>query len=153
MPFPSNKALSEQRSKISFFYRLLPSSFLPEPAILQQIREHASLKYPREVCGVYFQKKNGSYASEAFRNRSSSDQAFYADPLDLLSLLEREERGELSIAAFYHSHPNQLPQLSQEDITWLMHDGRYLFPNIDIIIISVWPSSTSSFALYRPNNL
>lgn len=129
------------------------SPALPVPQlVLEKIAAHARKGYPDEVCGAWSQSLCGSFQVHPFTNQLRGNTArnrFFADPIEVLSLLEAERRGELSLLGFYHSHPNTSPQLSQEDIRQMMHRGLPLYPEQDILIAGIHAQGQITWALYQ----
>lgn len=113
---------------------------------------HAMQEYPREACGVYYRERGGAYRCHGIPNRAPASQAgrsFFLDPLALLDILERQDRGEISLLAFYHSHPDGEAKLSKKDLLGLVYEGKYLYPKVDVILLSLRPPTPPSFAVYR----
>jgi proteasome lid subunit RPN8/RPN11 len=97
-------------------------------AVFAEIRAHGEQTYPHECCGALL----GVESAEGWSIRASvragntrTDSAhnrYHISPHELLKI-ERTARAEdLSIAGFYHSHPDHPAQWSQTDLAeahWL----------------------------------
>jgi proteasome lid subunit RPN8/RPN11 len=136
---------------------LLPVLFrrcnqLPAPEILAQITEHTQMGYPAEVCGAWYQTPDGITQIKRLTNILSYPayyNGFYADPIELLDLLEAEDLKQIRLRGFYHSHPDTEPLLSDRDITSATHHNRPFFPNLAWLIVSIAPSMATQFALFQ----
>jgi proteasome lid subunit RPN8/RPN11 len=91
-------------------------------AVYAEIRAHGEQTYPHECCGALL----GVHSADGWAIRASvragntrTDSAhnrYQISPLELLKI-ERTARAEgLSIAGFYHSHPDHPAQWSQTDL-------------------------------------
>ena len=97
-------------------------------AIYQQIRTHGEETYPHECCGALLGKysPDGWHVQQAVpagNTRTDSAHNRYNIAPGELVKIEREARSQgLSIAGFYHSHPDHPAQWSQTDLAeahWL----------------------------------
>ena len=97
-------------------------------AVYEQIRRHGEQTYPHECCGALlgrFVAANREVVAAMQAGNMRTDSAhnrYRIAPLELVRI-EREARGQgLSIAGFYHSHPDRPAQWSQTDFAeahWL----------------------------------
>ena len=97
-------------------------------AVYDALRAHSEETYPHECCGVLL----GRIDSEGWRveaavragntRTDSAHNRYHIAPVELVKI-EREARGRgLSIAGFYHSHPDHLAKWSSIDLAeahWL----------------------------------
>jgi proteasome lid subunit RPN8/RPN11 len=97
-------------------------------AVYQAIRAHGEETYPHECCGALLGRSTGDgwwiEASVKAGNMrtDSAHNRYQIAPVELVKI-EREARNKgLSIAGFYHSHPDHPAQWSQTDFAeahWL----------------------------------
>lgn len=86
---------------------------LPD-AVLTAMRAHAAAGFPREVCGVVFERA-GQYDAFACRNtHPKAEHRFVVSPADLFSIGQRLHHGE-HLAVIYHSHVNTPATFSEMD--------------------------------------
>lgn len=92
------------------------------PEVYKQLRAHGEESYPRECCGVLLGELIGDdwTVRDAVKTRNlQTDSAHnrYQIPPEELIAIERAARArKLSIAGFYHSHPDQPAQWSETDL-------------------------------------
>jgi len=91
------------------------------PAVYAEIRTHGEDTYPHECCGALIgaQSTEGWAIHASVRagntRTDSAHNRYQISPIELLKI-EREARAKgLSIAGFYHSHPDHPAQWSQTD--------------------------------------
>jgi proteasome lid subunit RPN8/RPN11 len=97
------------------------SSLRLTPAVYEAIRAHGEETYPHECCGALVGRPTaqGWVVQAAVRagntRTDSAHNRYQIDPRELVKI-EREARGQgLSIAGFYHSHPDHPAQWSATD--------------------------------------
>ena len=133
-------------------YHRLSNSFLPPQPVLDSIAAHARECYPLEACGAWTRSLDGAWEVHCLSNTLPSSLAlthFQADPLEVLHLLEAEDRNDLKILGFYHSHPDAPATLSQEDIAQMTTGQRPHYPEQDFLIIQVEAEGRIAWGLYR----
>jgi proteasome lid subunit RPN8/RPN11 len=93
---------------------------IPAP-VFEAIRAHGEITYPHECCGVLLGQespdgwsiqasiKAGNTRIDSARNRYS------ISPAELIQIEREARRQELSIAGFYHSHPDHPAHWSPTD--------------------------------------
>lgn len=105
--------------------------------IMEKIRAHAQLEYPRECCGILFGKRMGerriAYRAVQTRNMVDERQSrthFYINPLEIVKAEALAEQENLEIVGFYHSHPDYEPEVSGEDLSHMI--AGYSYPIISV---------------------
>jgi proteasome lid subunit RPN8/RPN11 len=97
------------------------SSLRLTPAVYQAIRAHGEQTYPHECCGVLLGLSGTdgwtvSAAVEAGNTRTdSAHNRYHIDPRELVKIERAARAQDLSIAGFYHSHPDHPAQWSTTD--------------------------------------
>lgn len=104
------------------------SALLIGKAVYDAIRAHGEETYPHECCGALLGRLTpGGWSIEASikagnTRTDSAHNRYQISPAELVEI-ERESRSQgLSIAGFYHSHPDHPAQWSQTDFAeahWL----------------------------------
>jgi proteasome lid subunit RPN8/RPN11 len=85
---------------------------------------------PKEICGVLFEKNETSYSVIPISNVSPiPTKSFMMSPEELLNIFYQVEQENLTIQAFFHSHPFSEPVPSQTDL------AQAFYPQIPMIII------------------
>ena len=108
---------------------------MPE-AVLEAIRLHGRESYPEECCGgllgVLSNEAVSIVRAERIPNasRETRERRFAVDPRDYLRLERRADELGLSLAGFYHSHPDH-PAAPSE------YDREHAFPFLHYVILSV----------------
>jgi proteasome lid subunit RPN8/RPN11 len=93
---------------------------IPAP-VFEAIRAHGEETYPHECCGVLLghESPDGWHIQasvEAGNTRTDSAHNRYGiSPAELIQIEREARRHELSIAGFYHSHPDHPAQWSPTD--------------------------------------
>jgi [CysO sulfur-carrier protein]-S-L-cysteine hydrolase len=97
------------------------------------LRRHATETYPREACGLVVRDRRGAVHALPCVNQAAARDQFEIAAADLLSLrrLGRE------LLAFYHSHPDGPPVMSQRDQRAAMALGRPAWPGVEHLVVSV----------------
>lgn len=93
-----------------------------------QLRAHGEETYPHECCGALLGTQSGDiwkigFAVRAGNTRTdSAHNRYQISPIELVKIEREARRQGLSIAGFYHSHPDHPAQWSQTDLAeahWL----------------------------------
>jgi len=119
--------------------------------LLLSLAQEAKKKYPLECCGVWFYRSDGQLGYRALMNVAQPHRSSYQfrfDPLELLEMLEQEDKKELQLLGFYHSHPSGSYILSENDISQLTYNDLAFFPNLDLLIIGLPLKKKTSFSHY-----
>jgi proteasome lid subunit RPN8/RPN11 len=97
-------------------------------AVYAEIRQHGEHTYPYECCGALLGTPTADgwsiqVAVPAGNTRTdSAHNRYQISPIELIKIERMARTQGLSIAGFYHSHPDHLAQWSQTDLTeahWL----------------------------------
>jgi proteasome lid subunit RPN8/RPN11 len=97
-------------------------------AVFDSIRAHGEETYPNECCGALLGQSTTSGWSivasvKAGNTRTdSAHNRYQISPAELVAIERESRRRGLSIAGFYHSHPDHPAQWSQTDLAeahWL----------------------------------
>jgi proteasome lid subunit RPN8/RPN11 len=120
------------------------------PAVLLAVIQHVEGTYPFEGCGaiVYSDRRliarpmTNSLAETPGPRSGRTGYSF-----NLKEQLEVFQSGE--VAALFHSHVDQPPDLSPEDCAQALHQGRPLFPGVEHLVISVVDGRATEAAAFR----
>lgn len=113
--------------------------FFPS-TVRQAIQDHVQAGYPAEVCGAWYLTCHGEWQVRPWINQQPSSLArhsFVVHPLDILSLLQAQDRGELVWKGMYHSHPNMAPFLSAQDLDALLFQGVPSYPDVQVLVVGI----------------
>lgn len=94
---------------------------IPAP-IFEAIRAHGEETYPHECCGVLLghESPDGWRIQESIKagntRTDSAHNRYSISPGELVQIEREARRQELSIAGFYHSHPDHPAQWSPTDL-------------------------------------
>jgi proteasome lid subunit RPN8/RPN11 len=104
------------------------SSVLLTPSVYAEIRAHGEQTYPHECCGALLGvlgAKGWSIQSSVRADNTRTDSAhnrYQISPVELIGIERKARAKGLSIAGFYHSHPDHPAHWSQTDLAeahWL----------------------------------
>lgn len=118
---------------------------------MQAIEEQAHTGYPQEVCGAWFVTATGTWGIRSWQNQYTGPKAhhlFWVHPLDVLAILEAQDRQELTWLGMYHSHPKAPPILSTQDLDALVYQNTPLYPDLHLLIVGVSVDMALSSILY-----
>ena len=86
---------------------------------------HAAAEHPREACGVLLARDDVVVEAVAARNVAPNPETgFEIDPALLLATYRRARGEGLSVAGWYHSHPNGVGEPSVTDAARAVEDGK-----------------------------
>jgi proteasome lid subunit RPN8/RPN11 len=97
-------------------------------AVYDDIRAHGEATYPHECCGVLLgtaMTEGWSIKSSVQAGNTRTDSAhnrYHISPAELIRVEREARERQLSIAGFYHSHPDHPAQWSETDFAeahWL----------------------------------
>ena len=95
---------------------------------------HLKNAYPYEGCGILLGNKQGgtvesisSIDNSAEEDRKTSH--YLIDPIELYKLENEAESRGMTVAGFYHSHPDKAAILSKED-------KQYMIPGMLYVVVS-----------------
>ena len=113
----------------------MPVELLISHTVCEKIRTLASGAYPEEGCGILLKRSGSNRISDAqsIRNMISGEKAkrfFMIDPLELAEIEKKTENEGLTIAGFYHTHPDSRACFSKED-------EEFMVPGMFYMILSV----------------
>lgn len=118
--------------------------------VYEEMCAHARAEFPNECCGMLVRRSGGKV--EAVRVTNIQDRKHAEDPQryprtartaytmgpEAVPVLLAHDRGELEIAAFYHSHPQHDAYFSAEDRAQATVWGEPSYPDAGQIVISVY---------------
>jgi proteasome lid subunit RPN8/RPN11 len=93
----------------------------PSPSLWEEMIEHARRAAPEEACGILAgrQTREGREVAKVFacRNAHPGDRRrrFLIDAEEQLAAQREAREAGLEIVGYYHSHPNGLAEMSEED--------------------------------------
>jgi proteasome lid subunit RPN8/RPN11 len=116
-----------------------------------EICRHAQATFPDECCGAILTRadveevrritnvQNVMHAKDPQRYPRDATTAYVGDSRELLRLNEELEREQVTLKAFYHSHPNHDAYFSAEDkaqaLGW---DDEPSYPGAAHVVISIY---------------
>ena len=136
------------------------SSLHISAATYADITAHARETFPSECCGFVVAR---SGREEVVRVTNMQDRLHAADPQtyprtaatayymgnEQLPVIRALERGDLSIEAVYHSHPQHDAYFSEEDHRVAAPDGIPVYPQAVQIVISVYDGTVKVAKAFR----
>lgn len=110
------------------------------PELLDEVVALVEERLPKEACAALFGPKDAAGLVTrlvAIPNVHPDPRRSFAfdDGAHLLALVEAERRGE-SLRALLHAHPEGEAELSQHDLCALTHEGRPLFPGVELVVVA-----------------
>ncbi|SDB14477.1 Proteasome lid subunit RPN8/RPN11, contains Jab1/MPN metalloenzyme (JAMM) motif [Pseudobutyrivibrio sp. YE44] len=119
-------------------------------------------KYPREACGIILGKllENNTIVITNYVSVENSDSEFDQDrhytinPLKLYSYENTFAKDGNEIIGFYHSHPDAIAYLSEEDKKYMIPEQLYLILEVQAGITlhrNVWKKSIEDDSISRVN--
>jgi proteasome lid subunit RPN8/RPN11 len=89
---------------------------------LRKMREHAEHEYPNQCCGLLLGSRRDSHkhalCAQACHNVASAPlESFLVAPQELIECQRHAREQRLEILGFYHSHPDQPANPSEQDVS------------------------------------
>lgn len=102
----------------------------------RQVRDHAAVGYPEEVCGILLGGRMGQgriARARPARNLASGDRRrrYLLDPGEFLQTDQWAEKQGLSVCGFYHSHPDHPAVPSHHDLAAAWPGYLYLIVGVE----------------------
>ncbi len=120
--------------------------------LISVVQDHAQRDYPCEACGFLIGHARGNTNSVSdvlpATNAAAAEarkRAYRIDPRHWMRAEQQASEQGLTIIGIYHSHPDQMPMLSQTDIN-------ALWPNLIYLIVSSGPRQQHPPMAWRLND-
>lgn len=116
--------------------------------VITRLKLHAESTYPCECCGFllgnlnYNQAEAVEFVSAKNMQQENREQKFYIDPKEYLLAEQLANLKNLTLIGIVHSHPDHPDKPSK-------FDGKYAWPGMSYIIISVIKHQMKSFRSWQ----
>lgn len=118
-----------------------------------EIKKHAADAYPYECCGILFGRYDQDipHITDTVRTENSSPEGnagrtFHMDPLGLYEYERQYHAKGLEILGFYHSHPDNLPVISESD-------DEYMIPEMVYAIVSAQSGGAGNISFWMKDKV
>ncbi|MCS6926100.1 MAG: M67 family metallopeptidase [Candidatus Binatia bacterium] len=127
-----------------------------------ELCRHAQETFPEECCGAIVVNaaeeeevrritnvQNAMHARDPRHYPRDATVAYFMDPKELLAIIKEVESGQVTLKAFYHSHPNHDAYFSAEDKTRAMFGDEPAYPDAAYLVISIYNRTVRAIRAYR----
>jgi proteasome lid subunit RPN8/RPN11 len=130
-------------------------------ATIEEIKNHASLEFPDECCGVVVglagrdqrvvrvrNVQDQMHADDPGRYPRTARTAYSGHPTDLKEALDLASGAGNRLLAFYHSHPDHDAYFSDEDVAQATPFGEPSYPEALQVVVSVYDGQAGQLRVY-----
>ena len=124
------------------------------------ICRHAQDTFPEECCGAILTGKDGEEVRRITNIQNAMHEkdpqgyprnatiAYFMAPKELLAVIKDADSGNVTLKAFYHSHPNHDAYFSAEDRVRAMFGDEPSYPEAAYLVISVYDRQVKTIRAY-----